>query len=351
MRPNSFEYRTNGIDGLHKTRWALSLFLAATMGITAGVTIAHAHESDPVFLGWPRELASRGPALADGIRRAGDESPDTIAFRGRDTLEVVFMNPTVWRNDMESKAFPMATVPVVEGKAKRVAMYVWSSFGRAAGIGVLKVTYVRMRVQHDLSLTPYVPTHLASGQFSREQLETGDPKFMLAIVLREGGTWEGTAVARNHAGEHLPLTPGTVGSDALAVARGVLQEAIQHDVGDVNTVTVIAPDTVDVHVPIPRFWWKDDTLKALPEESLPVARQTAKHAAEYIWEHHARAAGINVIRIRFRRDWKHLENGAMRQRPAQEVTAQFTRQQFETGQLEPVQLSIRSLLTPEDHKP
>jgi len=49
---------------------------------------------------------------------------------------------------------------------------------------------------------------------------------------------------------------------------------------------------------------------------------------------------INVIRIRFDRMYSEVVKGGRLMKPAQVVTGQFTRQQLETGQLEPVQLTI-----------
>jgi len=133
----------------------------------------------------------------------------------------------------------------------------------------------------------------------------------------------------------------SVAATELASASATLSEAIQRDIGQpVSEIRLTGRDTVDVLFWNPTFWWKDDTLQALPEASLPAVRQAATRTAEYLWDRYGRNAGIAVIRITFRRDYYELVPGARRQRPGQEVITQFTRQQLEAGKLDAVRLTI-----------
>ena len=99
-------------------------------------------------------------------------------------------------------------------------------------------------------------------------------------------------------------------------------------------------DTIEVVFWNPRLWWKGEFSRSLPEESLPVVRQAAKRTAQEVWERYGRNAGMNVVRIRFDRMYSEPVNGVRVMKPAQVVTGQFTRQQLERGQLDPVQLTI-----------
>jgi len=135
---------------------------------------ARAVAQDTGFVAWPRELASRAPALADGIAREFGQRPRKIAFGGRDTLYLLFWNPKIWRDDMDSKVLPDKSVPMVRAAMKDVAAYVWTAFGHDAGVQLIQVTFVR--VVHDRKYT--APTHEQpaqelSGDFSRQMLETG----------------------------------------------------------------------------------------------------------------------------------------------------------------------------------
>ena len=64
-------------------------------------------------------------------------------------------------------------------------------------------------------------------------------------------------------------------------------------------------------------------------------------AAEEVWARYGRDAGINVIRVKFVRVRRDRVTSTMSElKDAQEVSAQFTRQQLESGQLDGVQLTI-----------
>ena len=101
----------------------LALILAA--GFASGAAIPHrACAQESGFVDWPRELASRAPALADGMTREFGQAPRTITFGGRDTMEILFWNPTVFQDDMDSRVFPDKALPMVRGAMKDVAAYV-----------------------------------------------------------------------------------------------------------------------------------------------------------------------------------------------------------------------------------
>lgn len=306
----------------------LSLILAA--GFASGTAIpqrAGAQESG--FVAWPRELASRAPALADGMTREFGQPPRMIAFGGRDTIKILFWNPTVWQGDMDSRVFPDKSLPMVRQAMKDVAVYVWTTFARDAGVQSIRVAFVR--VVHDkkyISPTHQQPAQEVSGVFSREMLETGQLP-MVAIVQREGGAWDEPMQKR---------------IDSLKAARSThaaLSHAIERDIGELaNEISVKGRDTIEVVFWNPGLWWQYEFSRSLPEESLPVVRQTAKQTALEVWERYGRNAGMNVVRIRFDRMYSEPVNGVRVMKPAQVVTGQFTPQQLETGQLEPVQLTI-----------
>src|SRR5438309_10307809 len=71
-------------------------------GFLSGAGIPHrACAQDTGFVAWPRELASRAPALADGMAREFGQPPRMIAFGGRDTVKILFWNPTVWQDEYD----------------------------------------------------------------------------------------------------------------------------------------------------------------------------------------------------------------------------------------------------------
>lgn len=136
--------------------------------------------------------------------------------------------------------------------------------------------------------------------------------------------------------------PLTAGRFKMAMASAALTDAIQRDVGQrPSDITLTGRDTIDVRFRNPTFWWSDDSLKSVPEASLPVVRQVAKRTAGPVWERYARDAGISVIRISFVRIRRDAVTSIVSElKEAQEVRVKFTRQQLETGQLDAVQLTI-----------
>jgi len=127
-------------------------------------------------------------ALADAIARDFGERPREITFGKRDTINILFWNPTFWQSDMESKELPMQSLPLVRQSAKHVAQFVWNTFGRKAGFQSVYIAFIR--VIHDqkfLDPTHELPVQEVSSFFTRGNLEgDGLQNGMLAIVQCEG---------------------------------------------------------------------------------------------------------------------------------------------------------------------
>lgn len=313
----------------------MALIVAA--GFANGAATPHrAVAQESGFVAWPPELASRAPALADGMTRRFDEAPRMIAFGGRDTIKILYWNPKVWRDDMYSKALPDKSVPMVREVMRDVAAYVWTTFGRDAGVQHIRVAFVR--VVHErkyIAPTPARPAQELSGDFSRQMLETGELP-IVGIVQLEGGAWDEETQKQidSWRATREGNVPGEGGSAALSDA---IERALGERPHDIN---LKGRDTIEVAFWNPRVWWKDQLSQSLPEQTLPVVRHMAKRTGEELWKRYGRDGGINVIRIRFDRMYSEVVNGGRVMKPAQVVTGQFTRQQLETGQLEPVQLTI-----------
>lgn len=328
-------------------RMTLELLLA--VGIVSGVaTPERARAQSAIFVGWPAELASRAPALADSIARDFGERPRSISFGGRDTIHVLIWNPAFWHDDMKSRVFPMNSVPDAREAALHVAEVVWKMVGRDAKLSMVRVEFMRViREATQADPTPReIPAQEVSGNLTPWMLEAREEP-MLGISQREGGMLGETA--RSAAPNAEPLTSrrrftatpvGRSGADEFAIGRAALADSIRRELGEYTTeVRVKGRDTIDALVWNPGFLNKGDTVKDLPAESLPAIREEATRYARYIRDHHARA-GINVIRITFRRDWRERVGRVMLQHPAQDVSAQFTREQLETGKPETVELTI-----------
>lgn len=299
------------------------IIAAGTIG--GAVTPHRVVAQDSGFVAWPRELASRAPGLADGIAREFGQRPRMIRFGGRDTIQILFWNPKIWQDDMDSKVLPDTSTPIVGRAARDVAAYVWSTFGRDAGITFIRIAF--MRVVHDnkyLRPNHEVPAEEASASFTREMIERGQLP-AVAISIREGGA----------------LAPKVQKwLDSLNKPWYRMRDTVLRDVGQLpSDVKFLGRDTVDVLFWNPTFWWSDNS-KNVPEESLPIVRQTAKRAAERVWTRYGRDAGVNVIRVRFTRVLSVTEGNVRRMFDAQDVTAQFTRKQLEAGRLDSVQLTI-----------
>jgi len=313
----------------------MALIVAA--GLASGAATAHrAFAQERGFVAWPPELASRAPAIADGMMREFGQAPRMIAFGGRDTIKILFWNPKIWQDDMDSNVLPDKSVPMIREAMKDVAAYVWTTFGRDAGVQLIRVAFVR--VVHDrkyIAPTHERPAQELSGLFSRQMLETGQLP-AVAIVQREGGAWDERT--QKWIDSLLAAAQGNVPGEGGSVA---LSDAIERAIGQrPHDINLKGRDTIEVVFWNPRLWWNDEFSQRLPEKTLPVVRQMAKRTGEELWKRYGRDGGINVIRIRFDRTYSVLVDGVRVMKPAQVVTGQFRRQQLETGQLEPVQLTI-----------
>jgi hypothetical protein len=77
---------------------------------------------------------------------------------------------------MQSKEFPHASLPLVRKAAEHVGGFVWTNYGRDAGINVIRITFVRMRKVSTALATRDVPAQEVTGLLTRKQLETGPPQ-------------------------------------------------------------------------------------------------------------------------------------------------------------------------------
>ncbi|HEY2854878.1 MAG TPA: hypothetical protein VGJ18_18610 [Gemmatimonadaceae bacterium] len=332
----------------------MALIVAA--GLAHGATTPkHAYAQDSGFVAWPRELASRAPAVADGIAREFGERPRMIAFGGRDTIQILFWNPKIWQDDMESKVLPETSLPIVRGATRDVAAYVWTTFGRDAGVNVVRVAFVR--VVHD---SKYInPTHEAPAQevsalFSRQMLETRQLP-MLATALREGGAWppafqkwlDSSRAARqakakeNPSGAYNPRDAFVRGPQKLAPRGLALVDSIERDFGDrPRELAFTGKDTIEVTFWNPSFWRRDMESKEFPQASLPLARKAAERVGGFVWRKYGRDAGIDVVRVTFVRMRRVRTTVATRDVPVQEVTGEFVRRQLVTGAPQLVSLTL-----------
>lgn len=148
---------------------------------TPKVESARAATERPVRHDWffrgPRELTPRGFALIDSIERDFGERPYELAFR-KDTIEVTFWNVPFWRNDMRSKEFPQASLPLVRQAAEHIGGFLWTAYGRDAGINVIRVTFVRMRRVSTARVMDDVPAQELTGELRRNQLMAGPPQLV-----------------------------------------------------------------------------------------------------------------------------------------------------------------------------
>jgi hypothetical protein len=79
---------------------------------------------------------------------------------------------------MQSKEFPQASLPLARKAAEQVGGVIWRSYGRDAGINVIRVTFIRVRRENTALLTGDVPAQELTGELTRKQLETGPPRLV-----------------------------------------------------------------------------------------------------------------------------------------------------------------------------
>jgi hypothetical protein len=326
-------------------RTVRSILVAVVLGGTATPNRAFAQDSG--FVAWPRELASRAPALADDIARKFGERPRMIAFGGRDTMQILFWNPEIWRGDMDSKVLPEKSVPILREGSKDIAAYVWTTFGRDAGVNVIRVAF--MRFVHD---SPYLrrehvaPAQEVSAMFSRQMLETGQLP-MMAVGLREAGAWSPQfqkwldSVGKGRQMKTTEHDSFVRGPKALAPRGFALLDSIEKDFGQrPKEFAFTAKDTIDVTFWSPSFWRDDMQSKEFPQASLPLVRQAAERVGGYLWKSYARDAGVDVIRVTFVRMRRVSSASLTSDIPAQELVGQLTRKQLETGPPQLVSLTM-----------
>lgn len=326
----------------------MALIVAA--GFANGAATPHrAFAQESGFVAWPPELASRAPALADGMTREFGEAPRMIAFGGRDTIKILFWNPKIWRDDMKSKVLPEKSIPIVREASKNVAAYVWTTFGRDAGVNVVRVAFVR--VVHDskyLNPEHEAPAQEVSGFSSREMLEKGQLPRM-ATVLREGGEWspqyqkwlDSLRKARDSTQRPIPPDAIVRGPRELAPRGFALIDSIERNFGQrPHELAFTGKDTIDVTFWNPAFWRSDMQSKEFPQESLPLVRNAAERVGGFVWRIYGRDAGIDVIRVTFVRMRSVSSPRVTGDVPAQEVTGQLIRKQLETGPPKLVSLTL-----------
>lgn len=129
-------------------------------------------DDPPEFIDWPPELAARAPALADSIERDFGDRPGVMKFVGRDTMDIYFWDLSFWRNDLRP-TFPEETLPFLREGGKHVAWYVLKVFGRDAGVKVVRLTFIRSKIQDRLGITRHVLAQVVSGLYTREMFEPG----------------------------------------------------------------------------------------------------------------------------------------------------------------------------------
>ena len=149
---------------------------------------------------------------------------------------------------------------------------------------------------------------------------------VLPAALMGGASLATRALAQDAATMRWPLQ---FESRAPALFNG-----IESDFGErPRLIMFYGRDTLEVMFLSPRFWANAMDKREVPEESLPIVQESAQHVASYVWDHFARDAGVNLVRITFVR--MRRDNSIIT--PAKEVSAQqagetFTRQFLETGE-------------------
>ena len=304
--------------------------VAQQSGTARPVVAAHRE-----FVGWPSELAPRASALSDAIQHRYGDRPYVIAFATRDTMDITFWEPSFWRDDL-GPAFPRKSMPVVAKGSKDLAGYVLNGFGRDADVNAVRVRFIRLREERQLGTSRRVPAQEVSVLYTRGMLEPGSRDVQIRVEAAPA-LYAPVEVPRDS--ERVVQLPAR---DTMAQRSAALTGAILRAIGQRPAdITLTGRDTLDVRFWNPSYWWKGDSLKSVPEASLPVVRQAAKRTAEEVWARYGRDAGINVIRVKFVRVRRDRVTSTMSElKEAQEVSAQFTRQQLESGQLDGVQLTI-----------
>lgn len=171
--------------------------MCAALLVSGTVMATAAMAQDAALLRWPRELESRAPTLFNGIESDFGERPRGIFFYGRDTLNIIFVEPRFWARDMDSTEVPQASLPVVAESAQHLAWYMWNNFAREAGINYMRFTFVRRRRAHNVLIpNKDVSSQQVTASFSREALETGRPERPLLGIVERDDSWKVIEVGR-----------------------------------------------------------------------------------------------------------------------------------------------------------
>jgi hypothetical protein len=157
----------------------------ALLGVlVTGQAVAQPVSTDDVVLvRLPVEFDSRAPALVDGVGRDFGQRPRAIVFSGRDTMILYFVKPAFWNRDMEAEHVPEESLPLARQAAEHLARYVWTTFGRDAGLDVVGIIFIRLQRVHGV----LIPNQEVSAQqveihFNRQMLETGKGEFPIMMV-------------------------------------------------------------------------------------------------------------------------------------------------------------------------
>jgi hypothetical protein len=298
------------------------------------------------FVRWPRELASRAPALADGIERDFGERPRTMTFTGRDLIEVSFWNPRFWANEMQSKEFPQESLPLVRKAANRVAGYVWTTFGHDAGINFIRIAFTRVRKENVVGFTKDVPAQEAFATFTRSMLEPGPPDVKaIGVSQRDDAPIPAHPTTIDSAGataaHEIPPDGVVRGPRALADRGLALLDTIGRDFGQrPHELSFTGKDTIDVTFWNPTFWPKHVPPEEFQKALLPLARKAAEQVGGVVWTNYGRDAGINVIRVTFVRMRKESSAHVTRDVPAEELTGLLARKPLENGPPRLVSVSV-----------
>jgi len=177
---------------------SIRIALLIAVIVIGGATPRLSSAQNTEFLGWPRDVASRLPALASGIERDFGERPRVILFSMRDTtMEVFFWNPRVVQSDPQSKQLPTQSIPLVRKAANEVAAFVWANFARETGMKAVNVSFMRVRSENHVLVTQDVPAQEISVFFTHRYLETGTTDLPpVATSLRSGNECTAITAAR-----------------------------------------------------------------------------------------------------------------------------------------------------------
>jgi len=317
---------------------SIATLLAALMVGAATTHAARAQVTQLEFPRWPAELAPRAPVLSAAIERDFGQRPRWMIYGGQDSLQVMFVNAGWWSSTDTSEEIPKESIELAHEAAKHVATFVWNNFGREARLNSLSVYFFRVRRDYNGLPNREVPHGHVAVQFTRQDLETGHLEQGHLMVSTYG-----VAVP------HVKATPENAprpdlfvrGPPALHPRGWALGDSIDVEFGErPHEIDFTSKDTLNVTFWNPTFWRSDMHSKEFLQASMPLVSQTAARVAGYLWSRYGRDAGVRVIRIRFVRTRRVNTGNLTSDVPVQELTAQLTRKQLETGPPQLVSLTM-----------